>query len=160
MIKIKDLLNADGAIQNQNTGEVVQEALTAAVFKWKPSSGGRQAAIIVSRLATNQARIARLIGPGSEYQEARDKIVKDNQQARADGAEGFEWVGDTPEAKAATYRNVIDALEELAEQEVGEKFEQVDLGTLFDLGCNLSAEQVRRLSFMLDTSTLEPAPVA
>ena len=152
-MKTKDLLSVDGAMHDEK-GNIIQPSVTSALFDWKPNTGGRQAAIIVSKLATNRARIARLIGPGSEYDSARKHIIESHQVKRDDGIE--DWEGETPEDKTKTFRIVRQAIDALIDSEVDATFERVDLGMLFELGCSLSPQQVDQLGFMLDTSTLEP----
>lgn len=158
-MKISHLLEIDAAITSRD-GQVVKPSISSAVFTWKPSGGGRQAAIVVSRLATNRARIVRLIGPDSEYQQARRTIIEENTKKdesgepiiMPDGRPVF--VGETPEDEFKTEALVKASLGELVSKEVTDKFEQIDLGMLFDLGCQLTPEQVDALSFMLDTSSL------
>lgn len=165
-MKIANLLNIDNAMTTRD-GQVVQPSIASAIFGWKPTGGGRQAAIIVSKLATNRARMIRLIGPESEYGQARKEIIEAHTKkddagqpvVMPDGKPVFN--GETPADEAKTEALVKAAIGELVLKEVEDKFEQIDLGTLFDLGCSLTPEQVDALSFMLDTSSLaEPAPNA
>lgn len=159
-MKIANLLNIDNAVTTRD-GQVVTPSIASAIFGWKPTGGGRQAAIIVSKLATNRARMVRLIGPDSEFQQARKEIVESHTMKGEDGRPIVmpnnepEWFGGTPEEQLKTKALVADAVGELVKKEIDVKFEQIDLGVLFDLGCSLTPEQVDALSFMLDTSSLE-----
>jgi hypothetical protein len=158
-MKIANLLNIDNAMTTRD-GQVVQPSIASAIFGWKPTGGGRQAAIIVSKLATNRARMIRLIGPESEYGQARQSIIQEHTKKDESGKPMLApdnkpvFLGETPEDQQKTEALVMAAIGELVRKEVEDKFEQIDLGALFDLGCSLTPEQVDALSFMLDTSSL------
>jgi len=158
-MKIAHLLNIDNSV-NTPDGQVVKPSIASAIFTWKPTTGGRQAAIIVSKLATNRARMVRLIGPDSEYQQARQNIIEQHAKKGEDGKPIIAptgmpvFIGETPADEARTEALVKAAVGELVMKEVDVAFEQIDLGALFDLGCSLTPEQVDGLSFMLDTSSL------
>lgn len=160
-VALKDILNADSSIVDEQ-GRTVVPSATNAILSWRPAQTGREVARIVSKLAANRAKINRLVGESSEYFEARKAIIESHQTT--DEAGNKAWAGKDDAERKATLRAVNDAIAEYAKRDVEVSFDMISFERIVELGCSLSAETADQLRFMLDFTPLpdavEPAPSA